>query len=249
MGFFNDLLGKSSANAATQLGQRNEARIGQGYAAADTASRTGYDTAQNRLMPYAQGGQRGYETYANALGLNGEPARQQAFSSFESDPFLAYARQNSGNELNSIFKRYNAQGMGNSGASMLAVSRAAGERAQGDVQNWMNRMMQMGQQGQGIAGQQAGLDTGYYGGVADRAVGQATALSNNDTQATMAANNARMAGVNNILGLVGTAAGMGSRWAFGPSTSGGRDVPSYATSYAPMMPPGGYEADPRRPWG
>lgn len=215
MGFFNDLLGKSSARAATQLGERNAGRINEGYGAADTASRTGYDTAQNRLIPYAQGGQRGYETYSNALGLNGEPARQQAFQSFQSDPFLAYARQNSGNEVNNIFRRYNAQGMGNSGASMLAVSRAAGERAQNDVNTWMNRMMQMGQQGQGIAGQQAGLDTNYYGGVADRAVGRATALSNNDTQATMAANNARMAGVNNLLNGMGTLGGMAFR-AFAP---------------------------------
>lgn len=211
MGFFSDLMGKSSAARAQQLGQRNEARINEGYASADTASRTGYDTAQNRLMPYAQAGQRGYEIYANALGLNGDDARRSAFSSFEADPFLGFARQNSGNEINNIFRRYNAQGMGNSGASMLAVSRAAGERAQGDVQNWMNRMMQFGQQGLGVAGQQAGLDTGYYGGVADRAVGRATALSDNDAQATMAANNAQMSGVNNLLNIGGTIAGLGTR--------------------------------------
>jgi hypothetical protein len=200
-------MGKSSARAATQLGERNAGRINSGYDTADSSSLTGYNTAQNRLMPYAQGGQRGYDTYTNALGLNGEPARQQAFQSFESDPFLAYARQNSGNEVNNIFRRYNAQGIGNSGASMLAVSRAAGERAQGDVNSWLNRMMQMGQQGQGIAGQQAGLDTNYYGGVADRAVGRVNALNQNDAQATMAANNARMAGVNNLLSGLGTLGG------------------------------------------
>lgn len=215
MSIFSSLLGKDSARAAQQLGQRNAAQIAEGYGQADNYANTGYTTAQNRLAPFAQAGQRGYGMYSDALGVNGDEARAGAFRSFQSDPFLDYARQNSGNAINSIFKRYNAQGQGNSGAAMLAISRAAGERAQGDVNSWLNRMGQFGEQGLGIAGQQAGLDQSYYGGMADRAIGRSTALTNNDVQATMAANNARQAGINNLLGIFGTAAGAGTRMFMG----------------------------------
>lgn len=211
MSFFSSLLGKKSASEATALGQRNAGQINTGFDQANQAATTGYETSQNRLMPFAQAGQRGHQMYSDALGVNGADARLGAFQTFESDPFRQFASQNSGREVGNIFRRYNAQGQGNSGASMLAVSRAAGERAQGDVNNWLNRMSQFGNQGLEVTGQQIGLDQGYYGGQADRAIGRSTALANNDTQATMAANNARQAGVNNLLNVFGTVAGVAAR--------------------------------------
>lgn len=215
MGFFSSLLGKDSARAAEQLGQRNASQINSGYSSANEFARTGYDTSQGRFEPYAQQGQRGYQAYGDALGLNGGDAQQRQFQSFESSPFLKYAQQGSGNALNSIFKRYGAQGMANSGASGLAVSRAAGERAQGDVNNYLQMLQGAGQQGLGIAGTQAGLDQSYYGGMADREIGRTNALVGNDTNATMAASNARQSGVNNLLNIFGNVAGMGARAYFG----------------------------------
>jgi hypothetical protein len=215
MSFFGSLLGKDSAKAATQLGQRNSEEINAGYGQADQYAGQGYAASQARFQPYAEQGQRGNEAYGNAIGLNGQQAQQGAYQQFQNDPFLAYARQNSGNEINSIFKRYGAQGMANSGAAGLAVSRAAGERATSDVNSWMNRLMGAGQQGVQIAGQQAGIDQNYYGGMSDRAVGRSNALVGNDTNATMAANNARQAGVNNLLNIFGTISGAASRVATG----------------------------------
>lgn len=207
MGFFGDLMGKTSANEARRLGQRNEGQINSGYDRADGYATEGYGAAQDRLAPFAGAGQRGFQAYGDAIGINGDDARRQAFGNFQSDPFTQYARQNSGNEVNALFKRYGAQGMANSGASGLAVSRAAGERATGDVNNWLNRLQGVGQQGLQIAGTQAGLDTSHFGGMADRAVGRSQALVSNDTQATQAANNAKMSGVNNLLSGLGTLGG------------------------------------------
>lgn len=215
MSFFGSLLGKDSAKAATQLGQRNSEEINAGYGQADQYAGQGYGASQARFQPYAEQGQRGNEAYGNAIGLNGQQAQQGAYQQFQNDPFLAYARQNSGNEVNSIFRRYGAQGMANSGAAGLAVSRAAGERATSDVNSWMNRLMGAGQQGVQVAGQQAGIDQNYYGGMSDRAVGRSNALVGNDTNATMAANNARQSGINNLLNIFGTVSGTAARIATG----------------------------------
>jgi hypothetical protein len=215
MSFFGSLLGKDSAKAAQQLGQRNAGEINAGYGQADQYAGQGYGASQARYEPYAEQGQRGNQAYGNAIGLNGQEAQQGAYQQFQEDPFLAYARQNSGNEYNAIFKRYGAQGMANSGASGLAVSRAAGERANSDVNNWMNRLQGLGQQGAQIASRQAGLDQSYYGGMSDRAVGRSNALVGNDTNSTMAANNARQAGVNNLLNIFGTIVSGASRMATG----------------------------------
>ena len=219
MGFFSTLLGKDSANAATQLGQRNEGRLNSGYAEANNYAKTGYDTSMARFQPFAEQGQRGFNAYNDAIGANGGDARQRQFQNFESDPFLAYANQNNGTALNAMFGKYNARGMGNSGASRLAVQRVAGEQAQGNVNNWLGRLQGAGQQGLQIAGQQVGLDQGYYGGMGDRAIGRVNALNNNDTLATQAANNARMAGMNNLLSGIGSIGGMAIS-GFAPGASG-----------------------------
>jgi len=221
MSFFSDLLGKSSAKAATQLGQRNASQINSGYDSANTYAGQGYEASTNRLSPYEQQGQKGFGAYNDALGINGDAARQQQFQTFQSDPFMQYARQNSGNEVNALFRKYGAQGMANSGASGLAVSRAAGERAQGDVNNWMNRLQGLGGQGFQAAGALAGNDQQYYGGMADRAVGRSNALVGNDTNATMAANNARQGGINNLLSIFGTISGAAARAASGSGGGGG----------------------------
>lgn len=218
MAFFDSLLGKDSAKAVQQLVQRNAGEINAGYGQADQYAGEGYGSSQARFQPYAEQGLRGNQAFGNAIGLNGQEAQQGAYRQFQQDPFLAYARQNSGNEYNAIFKRYGAQGMANSGASGLAVSRAAGERATGDVNNWINRLQGVGQQGAQFANQQAQLDQNYYGGMSNRAVNRSNALVGNDTNATMAANNARQSGVNNLLNVFGTVAGAGARYMTGGAT-------------------------------
>lgn len=219
---YNDLSGRTSANSSTNLGVRNAGQINSGYDRADSEARTGYDTSMGFYQPYADSGRRGQTAYENTLGLNGQEARQKQFTEgYTNDPALAYRNQNNQNQMNSMFRKYNAGGQGvNSGAAMLGAGRLATEQFNNDWGGYQNRLMGMGQQGLQVAGQQAGLTTGYYGGNADRAIGRSTALTSNDTQATQAANNARMAGVNNLLTGMGALGGqVFSAFAPGASTA------------------------------
>lgn len=209
MGFFDDLLGKSSARAAAQLGQRNAAQINSGYDDADRHSRTGYDQSMGFLNPFAQSGRAGQTAYENTLGLNGQQARQQQFQTgYIDDPALAYRDGQTGAQINSLLRKYNAGPSGvNSGAAALGSARIRAENFNNDWGGYQNRLQGLGQQGLQVAGQQAGLTTGYYDGAGQRAIGRSTALVGNDTQATMAANNARMSGVNNLLSGLGSLGG------------------------------------------
>ncbi len=208
MSFFKDLMGKSSAKAATQLGQRNASQINAGYDSANTQAQTGYDASMGFLNPFAESGRRGQTAYENTLGLNGAPARQQQFQeSYLDDPALAYRTQQTGTDINNLLRKYNAGPQGvNSGAAALGAGRIRAENFNRDWDGTQNRLMGLGQQGLQVAGQQAGLTTGFYDGQAGRSIGRSNALVGNDTQATMAASNARMSGVNNILKIAGGAA-------------------------------------------
>ena len=180
-------------------------------------------------QPYAESGKAGQTAYENTLGLHGQQARQQQFQTgYLDDPALAYRDQQTGNQINALMRKYNAGGQGvNSGAAALGVGRIRSENFNNDWGGYQNRLQGLGQQGFQAAGQQAGLTTGYYNGAADRSIARSNALVGNDTQATMAANNARMSGVNNLLSIGGSVLGAGTRLAtgggfnFGGSSGGG----------------------------
>lgn len=208
MSFFSDLLGRSSARAATQLGERSMGRTREGFDAADTAARTGYDTATGRLQPFAQTAGRGFNLLADSYGVSGDDARNAAFRNFSNDPFTANSNQLTQNQLMNIMRTSASRGMGNSGATQLAMSRAGMEANDRRVADWRGGLGQFGNQAIPLAGTMAGMDQAYYGGVGDRAVGRANALNQTDANATMAATNARMAGVNNLLSGIGSIGGM-----------------------------------------
>jgi hypothetical protein len=215
MSFFSDLLGRSSARAATQAGERSMARTNEGYATADTAARTGYDTATGRLQPFAQTAGRGYNLLADSYGVNGADARQRSFETYASDPFNAHSGAVTQNQLMNVMRTAASRGMGNSGATQLAMSRAGLEAQDRRIGDWRQGLGQFGNQAIPLAGTMAGMDQSYYGGVGDRAMGRANALNQTDINATMAANNARMAGVNNLLAGIGQIGGMATRAATG----------------------------------
>lgn len=232
MSFFNDLLGKTSANAAKQLGERNMGRTNSGYDAADSAATTGYNQSMDIYRPYAEGGRRGQTAYENTLGLNGADARQKQFTEgYVNDPALAYRNQNNTNQMNALYRKYNAGPQGvNSGAAMMGAGRLASEQFNNDWGGYQNRLMNMGQQGYNAAGQMANMTTGYYGGVGDRSIGRQNALNGIDQQSTQAQNDARMAGVNNLLKIGGGAAqlamggmggGFGNAGAYAQNALGG----------------------------
>lgn len=208
MSFFSDLLGKSSAKAANQLGQRNMARTNEGYDSASGFARQGYDASTERLNPFLQSSTRGYNMLADSYGLGGDEARQRAFNTFASDPFNAHSGQVTQNALGNVMRTAASRGMGNSGATQLAMSRAGLEAQDRRIADWRGGLGQFGNQAVGLAGTMAGLDQGYYGGEADRAIARSSALNQIDANSTMAASNARAAGINNLLAGVGGIAQM-----------------------------------------
>lgn len=222
MGFFSSLLGKDSAKAAEALGQRNAGQINTSYDKADTQAKTGFDESMGYYQPYAKAGEAATTAYGNALGLNGQAARDQQFKTgYVDDPARAYRDANAQTQMNALYRKYNAGPSGvNSGATMMASGRLSNELFNTDWNGYLDRLQGQQQQGAQVAGAQAGTATGYYSGAADRSVGRGNALVSNDTQATQAANNARQGGINNLLNIWGTAMGAATRMATGGA--GGR---------------------------
>lgn len=184
MGVFDNITGGKAQKtiAGAYKGYRDQ--IAGSGAAAKGHLGEGYQSALSRYSPYAQYGQSGIDAnqlYANALGVNGADARQSAFGVYQDDPFRAEANRNTENELTNMFSRYNAAGLGNSGASRLAVGRIADETARNDIANWLNRIQGFGNQATGVgmqtAGAQAGLDTGYGQDMANLETNMGNALA------------------------------------------------------------------------
>lgn len=205
--FFSTFLGNSAANSATALGARNAAQINSSYGTANDQAKQGFDQSMGYYQPYAQSGQAANTAYSNALGLNGAGAQQQQFQSgYLNDPAMAYRNANNALQMSQLQKKYNAGSSGiNSGAAMMGSGQLATQQFNNDYGNYLNRLQGMQGQGLGVAQSQAGLTSNYYNSAADRSIGQGNALTSNDTNATMAANNARAGGVNNLLSVGGMA--------------------------------------------
>jgi hypothetical protein len=180
---------------------------------------TGYGDAQGRFDQFdglGASGMAANRLYSDAMGINGADPRMAAFQTFESDPFREFANQNTDQAIQDVFRRYNAGGLANSGVNRHAVGQVAGEFARGDVNQWLNRLMGLGDQNIGrglqIAGSQAGLDTG----LANRKAGIETNLGNALAHSHVAhagfdaANN--NTGMNNLLNLVGAGANIASKF-------------------------------------
>jgi hypothetical protein len=151
-----------------------------------------YDQAAGMFDPYVQEGRAGSQFYSNALGLNGEEARNQAQGVITSDPMWSGKLAQ---DQNAMMKYMNARGQ--SGGGMAAM---AGQRLLLDnYNNALNRYNDLGQQGFQATGAQAGIRQGQgdaaYGFGATKA-GQSINYGNAMAQA-------RGIGVNNLLGVAG----------------------------------------------
>lgn len=204
MGFFDAFTGKAQARDLQYANQQAEQRLAQGRSNATAAMTGGRDRALGQIQPYQQQGRAASDLYGNAVGLNGQDAQRTAYGTYSQSPFLEAQRGASDNAIMNLFKRYNAQGMGNSGMSRLAVSRAAGEREAANQVDWLGRIQGLGGQGAQFANTAAGLEsgTGQYLADLESGYGQqgaANAINFGNAQAAT-----RGIGVNNLMGLLGT---------------------------------------------
>lgn len=212
MGFFQNLFGgKSGVDAANNAAAAQQA--------ANTQARgditTGYGAAQGRFTPYAQQGQQASTMYNDAIGVNGAGGYQKAFANFNADPFRQGENDYTNLLTRNMFRRYNGQGMGNSGASGAAVARVGAERYGQQVADYRNRLQGQGQMGFQAANAQAGLDTGQAQALSGNSMNQ----GNIEANRLMQGYQAKTQGMNNLMSGLGALGGMAIT-GFAPGASG-----------------------------
>lgn len=206
MGFFDAFTGKAQAKDLAFANQQAEQRLAAGRANATAAMTGGRDRALGQIQPYQQQGRAASDLYGNAVGLNGQPAQQSAFQTYSQNPFLAAQRGESENQILTMFKKYNAQGMGNSGQSRLATARAAQGFEQSNQQDWLNRIQGLSGQGAQFANTAAGLESGTGQYLADLESGYGQQGAANAINYGNARAETRGIGINNMLRIAGIGA-------------------------------------------
>ena len=166
---------------------------------------SGRDNALAAYQPFAQSGTQGFNLYADATGANGLDAQQTAFQNFESNPFLQYANQNTGDAIRNTFRAYNARGLGDSGVNREAVGQVAGNFARQDINDYLNRLSGLGNTGLGAAGAQANIHYNSGNALADFESSARSALANQGINFGNALAGSRSIGINNLIGLIGAA--------------------------------------------
>ena len=132
--------------------------------------------AVNTLSPYAQSGAGATDLYNQALGIDGRDAQQDFYSNYEADPFREF---NEDRTTNALLRKYNAAGMGNSGASRIAAARANLERGSQDYNAYLDRLRGASAQGGQFASQQANIQAGAGDRIGGYQYGGGQAVANN----------------------------------------------------------------------
>lgn len=191
MGFFSDFTGASARKDVNAANSKANAALDKGY----NASQGYYDEAADSFDPYVDQGGKASTFYGNALGLYGDEARAAAQDTIASDPMWSGKLAL---DSNNVLKNLNARGMGASGAAALAGQRVLTE----NYGNWLDRYANLGRQGFEATGQQAGIRTGQ----GDNAYGYGATKAANAINYGNAMAGTRNTGINNVLGILGTAA-------------------------------------------
>lgn len=196
MSFFGSFFGNDQRKDIGRANQQSEAALATGR----TAAIGNYQAGQKRFDPYAQQGLQANKLYGDATGANGVDAYKGAMAGYAgSDPFRD---QNADLANNALMRQYNARGQGNSGTSSLAVARAQTERGATDWNAYLQRLQ--GQAGQGMQATQA--QAGFDQGIGDIESGYGQQRAGNAINYGNAMAGSRNIGLQNMLGVAGTAA-------------------------------------------
>jgi hypothetical protein len=205
MGFFDSFTGKAQAKDLKRANADATAEVNRGYDRAEGFIGDANTSAQGYFQPFAEGGQRYNALYQDALGINGAEGGQRAASAYTAgrSPYLddMMARTE-----NALLKSSNARGLNNSGASAMAAARARSEAEGAGYNDWLGRIGTQQGQGLQVAGQQAGIATGYGDRMSDLATGRSGTLASNRINYGNAQAATRGIGINNLLNIAGTAA-------------------------------------------
>lgn len=136
--------------------------------------------------------------YADAIGLNGQPAQDGVVRNFMADPFRA---ENERLSNEGLARQFGSRGAFQSGAFAQAAARGNLERGSVDWNKWLDRINGVGGQGAQAAGTQAGIDVGG----AEMEMTGANARAGNEINYGNAMASSRNIGINNLLGVAGVA--------------------------------------------
>ncbi|WP_339083853.1 hypothetical protein [Hyphomicrobium sp. ghe19] len=183
-------MGSDQARDISRANRQATTALDNGY----NQSQGYYDQAAGSYDPYVQTGQAANTFYGNALGLNGDEARAGAQNTITSDPLWSgqFAQ-----DSNNVLKSMNARGLNGSGAAALAGQR----QLYANYGNALDRYAGLGAQGLQATGAKAGVLQGQ----GDNAYGYGATKANQAIQYGNALAANRNTGLNNILGVLGTA--------------------------------------------
>jgi hypothetical protein len=215
-------------NQIQQGEQRTLGELAQGYEAAKGS----LNQAQDFYKPYAQRYEGGSQMYSDALGLGGADGNAKAMGAFQAGPGYDFQMQQG---LEGLMRKRAAGGMLNSGNADADTLRFSQGLADQSWNSWLDRLMGQDQRGlatagaqAGVAGQQAGLATNYYGnraGIINDNVNSIAGLGIGAFKAGDAAKAANqqalMGGLSLGANMLGSAFGMPGMGGMGGSGSGG----------------------------
>ena len=204
MGFFDSFFGNSQRRDLRDAYNNSSSQLKSGYDEGSAEVRNWTNQGLGYLDNYRQSGERANALYGRFLGMDGADAQRQAMSTYAtSDPFRQFNDDNSSRMLS---RRFNAMGMGDSGASRLAIARAGMERGSQDYGNHMSRLAGYGQQGFGAAQTSAGIASGAGNALGQMRYGYGQQQAGNTINYGNALAASRNQGWQNALNLAGVAA-------------------------------------------
>lgn len=226
MGFLDDLLGNSAAEASRAAAADTFAKQQQavnGITQFGDQFANDFRGLSDRFQPFVNSGVQAQNTLAALLGLQGRDAADTALNNFRADPGFQFQLDQG---LNAIDRSAAARSGVQSGSTLKAAQRFGTNLADQSFGNNLSRLAALGQQGLTATGNQVNtVGTGLQGQLGTRNLGFQGNFSSANTigQGDIAAANAQSAGAQNLLNtvssLAGTALGgrFGGRGGFGSS--------------------------------
>jgi hypothetical protein len=225
MGLLDTFLGKTGKKIAGQTLAYNKEQATTGYDNTKNYLSQGYASAQGRLDPYSEQGRTANTAYTNLLGLNGADAQKSATAAYQgSNPYLASTMDM---QTKALDRRAAATGQFGSGLNALAKSRVVDETANRDYSDYMGRLQGLMAQGYTADQALAALDSGHAENMTGVEGNYRNALAGHQSQYGKDYVAADTAGLQNILGLVGTGLN-----AFGMVGGGAKPAAGQATAPA-----------------
>lgn len=233
---------KKAQSKAERAAAAAKAAYDEAVADAKRHINTGYESSEARIAPYAESGTRAHGLLSDAVGVNGRPAQQGFFDSFEDDPgfnaTLAAGREQV--EHSATFA-----GRGNSGATMKDLQDYGQRQKHSQFQDRLRQLAGLSDRGWSASSTLSSNDIGRGNTLADIALKQgsfAAGTQQNLGQLAASGVGQRAGIVGDTIGSLASAFGGG----FGGGSLGGFDTSTLVGAGGRVI---GSTSGPRAPAG